>query len=259
MPNCYTLGMGNSKLFILPSSEFSQSTWDIDRKQDWNHLLDLRQSCKHGHYYNCQIEYTFPGKSQFPESNTSGKSNFLESNISKENHISCGIEFTEISTFSGKSHFPGSHISWKIIFFKLTFSSEINIFQEIEISLGSHFPKIHILKEVTFSGNSHFPLKFNFSPDINISGKSQSHILKIHIHIFQLGIFTGNLYFHLEFTSSWKHTSSWKFTSSQNSYLLGSYIPRKFTLSNKINFLPEFSFYQEITFFLVGCKQTFGF
>ena len=33
MPNCCTLGMGNSKLFILPSSEFSRSKWDIDSQK----------------------------------------------------------------------------------------------------------------------------------------------------------------------------------------------------------------------------------
>ena len=40
MSNCRTLGMGNNKLFILPSSELNRSTWDMDSQKkslngDW--------------------------------------------------------------------------------------------------------------------------------------------------------------------------------------------------------------------------------
>ena len=33
MSNCRTLGMGNNKLFILPSSELNRSTWDMDSQK----------------------------------------------------------------------------------------------------------------------------------------------------------------------------------------------------------------------------------
>ena len=53
--------------------DMSLKSSKIISKQDGNRLVDLRRSCKLGHYCNCQIEFTFPGKSKVTGSNISGE------------------------------------------------------------------------------------------------------------------------------------------------------------------------------------------
>ena len=142
----------------------------LQKQKYGNHILDLRRSCKHGQYYKCQIEFIFPGKSQFPGSHNSQevtlprKSQFLGSNIFWEVAFLGNWQTNATHAFQqdpGRSHLLGSQISWEVTFQKkITFPSKSNFLKNKISSRNhiswkitfpkNHFPETHISREVSF-------------------------------------------------------------------------------------------------------------